>query len=87
MARSRYNGRRLSPPRINSNSGGRVEEPEDFDETVSPFEPCSCTEDLDCPDFDTHAEAQACFDYCGGVENDVHRLDRDKDGLACESLG
>jgi hypothetical protein len=27
MARSRYNGRRLSPPRINSNSGGRVEEP------------------------------------------------------------
>lgn len=64
-----------------------IEEPEDFDETVSPFEPCSCTEDLDCPDFDTHAEAQACFDYCGGVENDVHRLDRDKDGLACESLG
>lgn len=37
-------------------------------------------------DFKTHKEAQAVFDYCGGVGNDVHGLDRDKDGLACESL-
>lgn len=39
-----------------------------------------------CSDFKTHDEAQATFEYCGGVNNDVHRLDRDKDGLACESL-
>lgn len=39
-----------------------------------------------CPDFSTHAEAQRVFDYCGGTTNDVHRLDADKDGLACESL-
>lgn len=39
-----------------------------------------------CADFTTHAEAQAVFEACGGISNDVHRLDRDKDGLACESL-
>lgn len=37
-----------------------------------------------CGDFRTHAEAQAVYEACGGKKNDVHRLDRDKDGLACE---
>ena len=31
-------------------------------------------------------EAQAVFEMCGGTANDVHRLDADKDGEACESL-
>jgi len=39
-----------------------------------------------CIDFKTHTEAQATYDYCGGVNNDIHRLDQDKDGEACESL-
>lgn len=39
-----------------------------------------------CADFSTHAEAQALFEKCGGLSNDIHRLDADKDGLACESL-
>lgn len=39
-----------------------------------------------CSDFSTHNEAQSVYDACGGIDNDVHRLDRDKDGLACESL-
>ena len=39
-----------------------------------------------CGDFSTHLEAQEVFEYCGGVDNDIHRLDRDKDGIACESL-
>lgn len=39
-----------------------------------------------CSDFSTHAEAQEVFEYCGGVNNDIHVLDRDKDGVACESL-
>lgn len=39
-----------------------------------------------CSDFKTHAEAQAAFEACGGVQNDIHKLDSDKDGLACESL-
>ncbi|HUS60284.1 MAG TPA: thermonuclease family protein [Nevskiaceae bacterium] len=39
-----------------------------------------------CSDFATHIEAQAVFEKCGGINNDIHRLDADKDGLACESL-
>ena len=39
-----------------------------------------------CSDFTTQAEAQAVFDMCGGVGNDIHRLDSNKDGEACESL-
>ena len=48
---------------------------------------CDCSgNNLNCGDFSTHADAQACFQTCGGVSNDVHRLDGDKDGSACESL-
>lgn len=39
-----------------------------------------------CSDFSTHAEAQRVYDACGGILSDVHNLDRDKDGFACESL-
>lgn len=39
-----------------------------------------------CDYFMTHAEAQKVFEMCGGVLKDVHGLDRDKDGLACETL-
>lgn len=47
-----------------------------------------CTSDVyNCSDFDTQAEAQACHDYCWAqVGYDVHRLDADGDGEACESL-
>ena len=50
--------------------------------------PCQCWSNLyNCSDFDTRAEAQACFDYCmTTVGYDVHRLDGDGDGIACESL-
>ena len=48
---------------------------------------CDCSGNtLNCADFSTHAEAQACFQACGGVNNDVHGLDGDNDGSACESL-
>jgi endonuclease YncB( thermonuclease family) len=39
-----------------------------------------------CADFSTQARAQAAYDACGGVQNDVHLLDRDLDGSACETL-
>lgn len=39
-----------------------------------------------CSDFTTHAEAQEVFEYCGGIDNDIHRLDGDNDGIACEAL-
>ncbi|MBR9701724.1 hypothetical protein GOV13_02270 [Candidatus Pacearchaeota archaeon] len=40
-----------------------------------------------CGDFSTQAEAQAMFEDCGGTSNDIHWLDGDEDGIACESLG
>jgi len=39
-----------------------------------------------CSDFTTHAQAQALYDACGGASNDIHKLDADGDGIACESL-
>ncbi|NMC34041.1 MAG: hypothetical protein GYA36_16495, partial [Veillonellaceae bacterium] len=45
---------------------------------------CNCSIDYDCGDFSTHAQAQACYDSCGG--NNWSRLDADYDGYACESL-
>ena len=52
--------------------------------------PCNCSgPDLDCKaDFNTHAAAQACYDYCVSQGfGDVFGLDgNDNDGLACESL-
>ena len=40
----------------------------------------------DCEDLLTQADAQECFEYCGGIDNDIHWLDDDKDGIACEWL-
>ncbi len=43
--------------------------------------------DLDCADFATHAEAQAAWEANGGsAANNVWGLDRNHDGVACESL-
>jgi len=44
----------------------------------------NCESDTyNCGDFETQAEAQEVLEYCG---DDVHRLDADGNGLACESL-
>lgn len=50
--------------------------------------PCACTGNLyNCGEFATQAAAQGCFDWCmQEVGMDVHRLDSDGDGIACESL-
>ena len=42
--------------------------------------------DRDCGDFATQAEAQSFFIAAGGPASDPHRLDRDGDGVVCESL-
>lgn len=49
---------------------------------------CDCSGNLyNCKDFRTHADAQACHDYCmDQVGRDIHKLDGDNDGEACESL-
>ncbi|MFH1290862.1 MAG: thermonuclease family protein [Nanoarchaeota archaeon] len=42
--------------------------------------------EYNCGDFSSHDEAQMVFEFCGGADNDVHVLDKDGDGDACESL-
>ena len=40
-----------------------------------------------CSDFSTQAAAQAVFDYCAARGfGDIHKLDQNNDGEACESL-
>lgn len=50
---------------------------------------CGCvTDEYNCSDFDTQAEAQACYDYClAETGKDIHNLDSGGvPGVACESL-
>lgn len=42
--------------------------------------------DYDCSNFSTQEEAQEFFENAGGPEEDYHNLDKDGDGVACESL-
>jgi hypothetical protein len=39
-----------------------------------------------CGDFRTRFHAQLAYQACGGLGSDVHGLDEDRDGLACERL-
>lgn len=66
--------------------------------TFAPFPPatntpvpgavCDCSGDLyNCSNFRRQSDAQACYNYCMQiVHTDIHRLDADDDGIACESL-
>ncbi|QHE51919.1 thermonuclease family protein [Pontibacillus sp. HMF3514] len=42
--------------------------------------------DRDCGDFQKQIVAQAFFEAAGGPSDDPHRLDRDQDGVVCETL-
>lgn len=43
-------------------------------------------DEYNCDDFATQPEAQRFFDNAGGVDNDVNRLDGNKDRVACQAL-
>lgn len=43
-------------------------------------------DEYNCDDFATQGEAQTFFDNAGGIENDINRLDGNKDGVACQAL-
>ncbi len=49
-----------------------------------PYDPAG--PDRDCGDFDRWDQAQAFYEAAGGPASDRHRLDRDGDGIACQSL-
>jgi micrococcal nuclease len=72
----------LPPPPTQAASGGSTEGG-DSDSSI-----CSCSGNTyNCGDFSTHNQAQACYNYCiSEGRGDIHRLDGDNDGLACESL-
>ena len=55
--------------------------------TPPPF-PCECSGNLySCSDFETQAQAQACYDYCFSLRGfDIHGLDGNDDGEVCEYL-
>lgn len=58
-----------------------------FTETTLSEREIICSHNVyNCSDFSSHTEAQGVFRYCGGVSNDIHHLDGDKNGVACESL-
>ena len=42
--------------------------------------------DRDCGDFQRWSDAQAFYEAAGGPERDPHRLDGNKDQIACNSL-
>ena len=54
--------------------------------TSTPVARTTARIDYNCPDFPTHAAAQAAFISAGGPASDPYRLDGDKDGSACEDL-
>ncbi len=56
--------------------------------TSAPAPVCSCSGDnYNCSDFSTHNTAQQCYAYCiSQGAGDIHDLDRDNNGSACESL-
>ncbi len=53
---------------------------------ATPSKSTSIAGDKDCGDFATHDEAQKFFISAGGPGSDPHKLDVDKDGVACEGL-
>lgn len=62
------------------------EDPYDYCYDVYPSVLCGCGfNQYNCKDFITKSDAQECYDLCNCLgKGDVHNLDRDVDGLACE---
>jgi hypothetical protein len=48
--------------------------------------PAAAAGDKDCADFSTWRQAQNFYKKQGGPRYDPHRLDADRDGIACEDL-
>ncbi len=65
----------------NLNNSGDLIRSDNFEEVRS-YE----SGDYDCSDFDSQEEAQEFFEDNGGPDDDPHNLDRDGDGVVCESL-
>lgn len=60
--------------------------PQENSSDSSAWKEWDCSSNLyDCSDFTRQSEAQSVLEACG-VSLDIHKLDRDSDSVACESL-
>ena len=53
------------------------------EQTITISIPCE-KDELDCNNFVSQKVAQELYERCGGVGFDVHNLDPDENGIACE---
>ena len=55
---------------------------------ISEVAPCDCSRNLmTCSSFASWEDAQACYLHCFSLgKGDIHRLDLNKDGFACDSM-
>jgi hypothetical protein len=60
-------------------------EPKDLEDNSTIVSDCE-NSSYNCVDFETQEEAQKLFDECNWEESDPQGLDRDGDGVVCESL-
>jgi len=67
-----------------SNAEQNTEDQNTVDTDYSQY---TCKENTyNCSDFEEHDLIQGIYEHCGGPQKDVHYLDGDGDGVACESL-
>lgn len=72
---------------VNTNNSATQQNKPANPTTQQPTTNSTSSGDKNCPDFKTHAEAQAYFNSKGGSpSNNVDNLDADHDGVACEAL-
>lgn len=73
---------------VQANNGHTIALPLIYNQYASTPAPCDCSADLyNCAHFDIQQKAQQCYDHCWALGlGDIHRLDNDNDGIACESL-
>ena len=64
-----------------------IDYPSDYNYNDYSYPICSYNA-YDCYDFQTWSEAQTVMEYCTATtkNNDIHYLDGDDDGVACENL-
>jgi hypothetical protein len=74
-------GEGLEGSKVIRDEGGNI----DFS-GVSPLIASCEAEEYNCSDFLYQAQAQDVLERCGGIGKDIHNLDGDNDGMACEAL-
>ncbi len=88
MFRLKYLGIILCASFVFLGAGCNSSAPDSSSSTQRSSTDCYCSSNrYNCDDFSSHRKAQSLYECCyDSVGHDVHRLDRDSDGSACETL-